>query len=74
MQSIQLENEKARQDRDNIVALLNGAMALVTQTKEITDKYLETALFKDEWKGRRSWAYSAEKQRALKAINEIVTN
>lgn len=45
---IQLENEKARQDRDNIVAFLNGAMAMVTQTKEITDKYLETTLFKDK--------------------------
>ena len=47
-QGMQLEKEKARQDRDNIVAFLNGAMALVTQTKEITDKYLETTLFKDE--------------------------
>ena len=48
VQGMQLENEKARQERDNIVAFLNGAMAIATQTKEITDKYLETALFKDE--------------------------
>lgn len=47
-QGIQLENEKARQDRDNIVAFLNGAMAMATQTKEITYKYLETTLFKDK--------------------------
>ena len=48
VQGIQLENENQKEERDNVVAFLNGAMALVTQTKEITDKYLETALFKDE--------------------------
>lgn len=47
-QEMRPENEKERQDRDYIVAFLNGAMAMATQTKEITDEYIETALFKDE--------------------------
>lgn len=43
-----VENENRKEERDNAIAFLSGAMALVTQTKEITDEYIETALFKDE--------------------------
>ena len=48
LQGIAIENENEKEERDNVIAFLSGAMALVTQTKEITDKYLETALFEDE--------------------------
>ncbi|MCJ0566937.1 hypothetical protein [Enterococcus cecorum] len=48
LQGMAVENENRKEERDNAIAFLSGAMALVTQTKEITDKYLETALFKDE--------------------------
>lgn len=40
MESMQLKNKTQSEERDNITALLSGAMALVTQTKEIADKYL----------------------------------
>lgn len=45
LQGIAIENENQKEERDNVIAFLSGAMALVTQTKEITDKYLETTLF-----------------------------
>ena len=48
LQGIAIENENEKEERDNVIAFLSGAMALVTQTKEITDEYIETALFKDE--------------------------
>ncbi|WP_171379215.1 hypothetical protein [Enterococcus cecorum] len=48
LQGMAVENENRKEERDNAIAFLSGAMALVTQTKEITDKYIETALFKDE--------------------------
>lgn len=48
IQGLGLANETAIQERENVVAILNGAMAMATQTKEITDEYIETALFKDE--------------------------
>lgn len=48
IQGLGLANENQKEERDNAIAFLSGAMALVTQTKEITDEYLETALFKDE--------------------------
>lgn len=51
IQGLGLANENQKEECDNAIAFLSGAMALVTQTKEITDKYLETASFKDEYKG-----------------------
>lgn len=47
-QGMQLENENQKEERDNVVAFLSGAMATATQAKEITDEYIETALFEDE--------------------------
>lgn len=48
LSEMRILNENENRNRDDVIAFLSGAMALVTQTKEITDKYLETALFKDE--------------------------